>query len=217
MIELIPGILETNFEEIQKKINLVRDLVHWVHIDVLDDTLIPNVTYNNWGAFNVFHKGIKLEAHLMVSDPKKYLPGLVENGFSRIIAHAEADGIRDFMSEAKVYEVERGIALDTPSQIELIEPFLGEVDFVLLMTVKAGLSGQTFRDDMLIKIRRFHDPDPSIIIEVDGGIDKLTAPRAIHAGATRLVSTSYLFKKNHDRIKEAIEELLGQKDIFVTL
>lgn len=217
MIEVIPGILESSFDEIQKKIILVADLIKWVHIDVLDDTLIPNVTYNNWGAFQVFHNRINLEAHLMVSDPTKYLQGLVNNGFKRIIVHVEANSLRDFFYQAKSYSIETGIAVDVTSDVELIEPFINEVDEVLIMTVKAGLSGQLFRDEELIKIRKINKDYPDLVIEVDGGIDRISAPRVIQAGATRIVSTSYLFKKNPDRIKEAIEELLNQRDLSVTI
>jgi len=207
MIEIIPGILEKDFAEIEKKIALVEDLVDWVHIDILDDTLIHNATYNNWEPFKIFSGRVYLEAHLMVQNPQQYVNSLVSVGFKRLIAQVESNDFRHFMEEAKIHEVEVGVALDGSSQLELIEPFLGEIDYALVMMYKAGQSGQSFQSEQLPKIRKIHEEYQNLPIEVDGGIDKDTAPLVITSGATRLVSTSYLFWKNADRIAEAIEEL----------
>ncbi len=207
MIEVIPGILEKNFDTIREKIELIKDYVQWVQIDILDNTLIKNDTYNNFAAFRVFANQIKLEAHLMVKHPAKYIQPLKTNGFDRLIAHVEAESIRDFIGQGRLEAVEIGVALDGPSKLELVEPYLGEVDCVLLMMYKAGFSGQTFDSSNLAKVRKIHEEYQDLPIEVDGGIDKNTAPLVIENGATRLVSTSYLFWKNAHRIKEAIEEL----------
>ncbi len=212
MIEIIPGILEKNFDDISKKISQVKDLAPWIHIDVLDNTLIQNVTYNLWESFKVFNGEIKFEAHLMVSDPHKYVHSMAENGFDRLIAHVEAHTVREFIAEGRTAHIEIGVAIDGPSELEMIEPFLSEVDCVLVMMYKAGLSGQTFQPNHLPKIRKIHEEYQHLPIEVDGGISKESAPLVINAGATRLVSTSYLFWKNADRIAEAIEELkLGMR------
>jgi len=89
----------------------------------------------------------------------------------------------------------------------MIEPYLAEIDCVLVMMYKAGASGQTFQPSHIPKIRKIHEEYRQLPIEVDGGISKETASLVISAGARRLVSTSYLFWKNADRIAEAIEEL----------
>lgn len=209
MIEVIPGINEKTFEETRKKIELVRDIVPWIHIDILDNTLFKDVTMREWNAFKIFNGVVKFEAHLMVADPQKYIEPLIQNGFDRLIAHAEADTTRDFIQKTKDQHIEVGIALDGPSELELVEPFLGDVDVVLLMMHAAGPSGQPFQYDQLTKVRKVHEEYQQLPIEVDGGIDKTNAPLVVAAGATRLVSTSYLFWKNADRIAEAIEELRG--------
>ena len=207
MIEVIPGILEKNFDNVRRNIELVQNLVDWIHIDVLDNTLINNDTYNKWEAFKIFNGVVKLEAHLMVNDPKKYVEPMVKNGFDRLIAHVEADTVRDFIHVARMHNVEVGVALDGPSALELVEPYLGEVDCVIIMMYKAGASGQTFQREQLLKIKKIHEEYKELPIEVDGGISKDTAPLVVENGATRLVSTSYLFWKNKERIAEAIEEL----------
>lgn len=209
MIEVIPGILEKTFDEITRKVEKVESLVPWIHIDVLDNTLIKNSTYNNWEAFKVFNGRVKLEAHLMVQNPTSYVEPMVKNGFDRLLAHAEGDSVRDFIEASRIHEVEVGVVLDGPSPLELVEPFLHEVDTVLIMMYKAGASGQSFQSQHLPKIKKIHEEYQDLPIEVDGGIDKQSAPLVIENGATRLVSTSYLFWKNPDRIAEAIEELKG--------
>lgn len=209
MIEVIPGILESDFSKIKQQVELVRPHVDWVEIDVLDNTLYPNDTYKKWEDFRPFASEVNLAAHLMVSDPAKYVQPLVDNGFKRLIADIDGFSIREFIHEARSHQVEVGVALNGPSGIVQVEPYLHEVDSVLLMTIKAGFSGQAFMPEVLTKIKKIREEFPDLPIQVDGGINKQTAQDVIEAGATRLISTSYLFWKNPHRIKEAIEELKG--------
>lgn len=207
MIEVIPGINEKNFDDISFKIRLVENYVSWIQIDIMDNTLVHNDTYNNFGVFKGLQTPVKFEAHLMVADPRKYIQPLVDSGFKRLIAHAEGTTIRDFMHEAKTFPVETGVALDSVSDLGMLEPFLDEADVVLIMTAKAGVSGQDLDPLQLSKIKKLHQVMPILPVGVDGGINKETAGLCIENGAVRLVTTSYLFDKNKDRIPEAIEEL----------
>lgn len=209
MIEVIPALLEQNFDELQKKLKLVEGISPWVHIDVMDNTLMQNVTFLGWPAFKQYHGLFSFEAHLMVANAIKYIDPLVTNGFTRLIAHVEGNDIREFIHQAKEHHVEVGVAIDAPSDIEIIEPFLEEVDCVLVMMLPAGRSGQSFDSHQLEKVRRIRESFPHLPIAVDGGIDKTVAPSVREAGATRLLSTSYLFWKNPQRIAEAIEDLRG--------
>lgn len=208
MIEVIPGILEKNFDDLQKRLIQVQDKVRWVEIDVLDSTLYPNDTYNShWEALVRWSEHFNLAAHIMCSDPVKYVEPLVKAGFKRLIADVEGETVRDFIMQSRAHEVEVGIALDGAAPLELVEPYLGEIDTVLIMTINSGVSGSPFLPETLPKIKKIHENYPHLPIEVDGGINKETAPLVIDNGATRLVSTSYLFWKNPDRIAQAIEDL----------
>ena len=207
MIEVVPGILEKNFEAVLQKVNLVKSHVDTIHIDVLDDTLFHNVTYNFWPAFKTLTPANFFEAHLMVADPTSYVQPLVANGFRRLIAHAEATTVREFIDQARAHESEVGLALDAKSELDLIEPYLDEIDTVLIMTVHAGFSGQTFQPAQLTKIKKIHELYPNLTISIDGGINKTTAAEVVASGATRLTVTSYLFKENPEQIEQAIEEL----------
>lgn len=206
MIEIIPGILEKEWAVIEERIKLVSSLVSWVQIDIADNTLVPNNTFVQFDQFAPFAQSLSLEAHLMVANPEKYIRPLSDAGFKRLIAHVECVDPRVFLDQARFEHVEVGIAIDGPTEIEQLEPFLEEVDCVLVMGIEAGFSGQEFQPENLEKIKAIHQNFPDLPIEVDGGINDVTARLVKDAGATRLVSTSYLFK-DPQRISEAIERL----------
>jgi ribulose-phosphate 3-epimerase len=209
MIDVIPGILEKDWSEIERRIGLVAPFVEWVQIDIADNTLVPNTTFLDFAKFSAIEKQfpkLSLEAHLMVANPEKYIKPLADAGFKRLITHVECHDPRIFLDLAKYEHVEVGVAIDGPTELEQAEPFLEEVDCVLVMTIEAGFSGQAFMTETLEKIKTIHQNIPDLPIEVDGGINDQTAKLAVEAGATRLVSTSYLFK-NPDTIAEAIERL----------
>lgn len=206
MIDVIPGILEKEWSEIERRIKLALGHVEWVQIDVADNTLVPNETLKDFTQFTPYSQKLSLEAHLMVANPEKYIRPLVDAGFKRLIAHLEAADPRVFLDAARYEHVEVGIAIDGPTEIEQIEPYLEEIDCVLVMMIEAGFSGQEFGQENIEKIKAIHQGFPDLPIEVDGGINEQTAKLVKDAGATRLVSTSYLFK-DPGKIVEAIERL----------
>lgn len=209
MIDIIPGILEKDFSEVERRVKLVAAYVSWVQIDVADNTLVPNETFLKFDQFvqlGKLDKAPSLEAHLMVAEPEKYIRPLADAGFKRLIAHVEAHDPRRFLDEAKYESVEVGLAIDGPTDLEQIEPFLEEIDVVLVMTIEAGFSGQQLMPETLEKIKTIRRNFPDLPIAVDGGINDKTARLVRDAGATRLVSTSYLFK-DPANIAAAIERL----------
>jgi ribulose-phosphate 3-epimerase len=206
MIDAIAGILEKEWEPIEEKLRLVTNQVGIVQVDVADNTLVPNETFLDFSKFVPFADQFVLEAHLMVANPEKYIKPLVDAGFKRIIAHVECVDPRVFLEQAAYEDVEVGLAIDGATEIEQIEPFLEEIDVVLIMTIEAGFSGQSFMPETVEKIKGIHQNFPDLPIEVDGGINEQTAKIVKDAGATRLVSTSYLFKNPSD-IASALERL----------
>ncbi len=206
MADIIPGILEKEWSVIEERLGLVKGLVGAVQIDIEDNTYVPNETILTFGAFVPWAKEFSLEAHLMVSQPEKYIKSLADAGFKRLIAHVESDDPRLFLEQAKYEHVEVGMAIDGGTELEQIEPFLEEIDMVLVMTIEAGFSGQPFMVETVEKIKTIHQNFPDLPIEVDGGINDQTAKIAKDAGATRLVSTSFLYK-DPANIEAAIEKL----------
>lgn len=209
MIDVIPGILEQDLSAIEAKIALVASHVPRVHIDIADNTLVANTTYfdaSGLGDLISSYPNLSFEAHLMVANPEKYIRELVDAGFKRLIAHIEATDPRVFLEEAKLESAEVGLAIDGSTEVEQLEPFLEEIDLALVMTIEAGFSGQPFLPETLEKVRAIRKHFADLPIAVDGGITAETARVAKDAGATRLVSTSFLYK-DPQAIGAAIEAL----------
>lgn len=207
MIEVVPGILEPTYEEIARKIDLVGSAVEWIHIDFIDETLFPSKTFLEIEKLKPLIAGSQasFEAHLMVSKPEKYLKALVDAGFKRVVAHVECDDPRLFLDEAQYESIEVGLAIDGATEIEVIEPFVEEVDVVLVMTIEAGASGSTFMPEAVDKVRLIHEHYAHIPVAVDGGINDKTASVVHEAGATRLISTTFIFQDPalvHERIEQ---------------
>jgi ribulose-phosphate 3-epimerase len=210
MIDVIPGINEPTLEEIERKIDLVVPHTPWVHIDFLDETLFPNTSYMDIEKLKplIDRSGLSFEAHLMVGKPEKYLKALADAGFKRVIIHVECDDPRLFLDEAQYESIEVGIAIDAATEIEALDPFLEEVDVALVMTVEAGASGAAFMPETVDKVRIIKEHFPTLVIEVDGGINDKTASVVREAGATRLVSTTYVFN-DPTMVGDHLEQLRG--------
>jgi len=211
MVDIIPGILESEWSEIEAKIKLVAPFVPWVQIDVADGTMVPTTSVLTFDQLNQLVtldqlSNLSFEAHLLVASPEKYIHALSDAGFKRVVAHVEAHDPRVFIDEAKFESFEVGLALDAPTNLELLEPFIEDVDYVLLMMNEAGVKDQPFQHEQIEKIVDLHKHSSDIAIEVEGGIDARTAKLAREAGATRIVSTHYIF---HDlqNIQSAIQKL----------
>lgn len=209
MIEVIPAILENSFEATEKKIRLVEGLVDWVQIDLLDASLMPNRTFADPGAFTGFKTSLKMELHMMVRDPLKFLDHYALNGFKRFYAHVEGDFLNDYIDECYQVGVEVGVAVDGPTPVESIRPYLDNIDCVLILAVDAGFSGRPFRNDAIDKVKWIRDRDPDIPVAVDGAMNDINAAKVVAAGATRINSNSWLF--NSPDIKAAIEKLRNLK------
>ncbi len=193
MIEVIPAILEKSFAEIESKIHMVEQYVTWIQIDIADDTLVNNRTYLNGKSFASLTTHAKLEAHMMVRDPIKYIPSFIEGGFKRFFGHVEGEKVDEFILKCQESGVEVGLAIDGPTPIEKIFPYLSDIDAVLVMAIEAGESGRPFREETIEKIKAIGDKDFEMPIAIDGAMNQENARKVVSAGATRINSNSYIF------------------------
>ena len=210
MIEIIPSILVESAKEFERRLRLVDSLVKTVHVDILDGTAFPHVSWHDAQMIGDINTPVVYEIHLMVENPlpiiaewKKHVPQL-----RRAIIHAELDRpIGLVLEEIKqIYKLEAGLAFnpETPIKDKLNKEF--NLDALLVMGVHPGASGQPFLGELIFdKIRRLHADLPTIPIACDGGTTKEIIPSLLSAGCTRLVTASAIFG--------AIDPQLALKDL----
>jgi ribulose-phosphate 3-epimerase len=193
MSVIIPGILEQDWSEIQKKIELVRPFAKTIHIDLLDGKFADNHSFSDPEPFRQYATEIDFELHLMVEDPLQYVKPFAEAGFKRFLGHIEMmPNQSEFVAVAQQYG-DVGLVLDAATSLDAVVVSYEDLDSLLVMTVKAGFSGQHFLPESLKKVRSLAKKHPFLMLEVDGGITTESLPKASKAGARRFVATSALF------------------------
>lgn len=193
MAEIIPGILEKDWLEIEKKLEIVKPFAKSVHIDILDGKFAPNTTFLDPAPFVKYSQELFLELHMMVENPVQYLESFAVAGFKRFIGHIEQmPDQAEFVAKAEALG-EVGLAIDGPTPLENIKVPLADLDCVLIMTIKAGQSGQEFNPEYLKKVEALRQTQENMAIEVDGGINDRTILLAKNIGATRFVTNSFIF------------------------
>jgi ribulose-phosphate 3-epimerase len=193
MHEVIPGILEKDFQEIEKKLQIIKPFSRRVHIDILDGKFSEEVSFKDPEPFKKYKDDFFMEVHFMVENPVDYIKMFAQAGFKRFLGHIEKmKDLEEFIAEGQIFG-EVGLALDLQTPIDSIKIPFDDLDCILLMGVKAGKSGQEFLPEILNKIRDLRKKT-QIPIEIDGGINDITIIDAKGEGAERFVATSFIFK-----------------------
>lgn len=212
MVKIAPSILSANFAKLGEEIKDVEEGgADWIHIDVMDGHFVPNITMGPLvvGAVRPVTK-LPLDVHLMIENPDQYLEAFAKAGADTISVHVEAcRHLHRTIQEIRSLGVNPGVVLNPATPIEWIAPILGNVGLVLLMTVNPGFGGQAFIESVVPKIEKLYclkeEQGLAFDIEVDGGIDPVTAQKCKQAGATVLVAGSNIFKSKNR--KQAIRAL----------
>lgn len=207
--EIIAGILEKGWNEIERRINLAKPFAKTIQIDILDGKLFANTTFLDPKPFKKYSQDIFLELHMMVKNPIEYLEPWAEAGFKRFIGHIEGTPDQaEFIEKAKHFG-EVGLAFDGPTSFDALKVPLENLDVVLCMAIESGFSGRSFNTEYLEKIKLIREKSGTIPIEVDGGINDQTIALAKKIGANRFSATSFIFKTNNPeeqyrKLQEAI-------------
>lgn len=209
-MEIIPGILETDFSEIEKKLNSVSSFAKTVHIDIIDGSFASTRTFLDPSPFKKFSDEFFFELHMMVSEPITYLEPFAKAGFKRFLGNIEHMGDQKaFVEKAKTLG-EVGIALDGKTPIDKINLPLTGLDCLLILAVDAGASGQPLNRQYAKKIEEVRTKNQSLVIEVDGGVTNQNIKSLSESGANRFVSTSFIFsggnsKNRYQELSSALE------------
>ncbi len=210
MIEIIPGILEKDWDAIEKKILQVKSFAPAIHIDLIDGVFAPNTSFMNPEPFRRYSHDVLFELHLMVEDPLQYVEKWGKAGFRRFLGHVEMMPDQEaFLKSARKFG-EAGLALNNTTALSALKVPLESFDVLLVMTVKAGFSGQSFQKEQLSKLREIAS-QTNIPVEVDGGINEMTIKDVCAEGAKRVVTTSFLFSSDP---RKQYEILLKSLPIF---
>jgi len=207
---ITPSILSADFGRLQDEVASVEQYADWLQLDVMDGHFVPNLSFGAPVA-----KWIKtllpLDVHLMVTNPADRIAEFQAIGAKHITFHAEAvpttEARKALMKAIRKTGATVGIALNPETPVSAIDDVVGEVDMVLVMSVHPGFGGQMFIPSVLTKIAELRRAHPTLMIQIDGGIDTVSAKQAREAGANNLVAGSTIFSAS-DRAK-TIAELRG--------
>ncbi|MEI6660228.1 MAG: hypothetical protein WCK91_02290 [bacterium] len=216
MTEIVPAILATDFEELRQGVSKFVHVVPIVQIDICDGVFVPSSSWpyteiKSGGSRNLdsilneeeglpHWDSMAFELDLMVHDAHEYFDFFMKLGPKRIVFHIEAEGdnskFKEFLESIDPYirdSLEIGVAVDTHTDIQNLEPIILLVDFVQCMGIaRDGYQGEDFDERCLSQIKSLHTKYPELIISVDGAVDDTTAPQLVDAGASRLVVGSFL-------------------------
>ncbi|MBD3184286.1 ribulose-phosphate 3-epimerase [Candidatus Poribacteria bacterium] len=195
MRKVVPSVLTRDPKELEEKVRILEPLVEVIQIDIMDNVLVPNTSINVKDVEKAAPQK-PMEIHLMVNHPVEYVEPYACIGAFRIIFHIEsADDPAEVIKEIKSFNMKAGIAINPPTPVEKLDPYLDMVDLVLVMGVNPGFQGQKFIPDVLDKVRYIKKSHPDMTVEVDGGVNPETGPSLVEAGVDILNVGSYLFKQ----------------------
>lgn len=196
--QISPSVLSADFSRLAEQIQSVESTgCEVLHLDVMDGHYVPNLTFGP-----LLVKAIRkitdreLEAHLMISDPDKYLEAFVKAGADVVLVHPETcNSVDETLDRIKSLGAKAGLVVNPAEQLSIIEPYLKKLDQLLIMSVVPGFGGQSFMPEVLVELPQLRPSleKNQVLVEIDGGINRSTISSVLNMGIHRFVAGSAVF------------------------
>lgn len=213
MIQIAPSMLAADFLHLDKDVELVNSHADLFHLDIMDGTFVPNISYGFPIVEAIARKATKpLDAHLMIVHPEKYVDRFAKVGVNMLSFHLNAvDNAGQVLAQIRAAGMKPGLAINPDIPVEKLYPYLDQCDYVVLMSVFAGFGGQKFIEATYQRLAavkaEVKRQDVSCLIQVDGGISAANSTKLIRQGADILVAGSAVFRA--DDPAEVISAMRG--------
>ena len=209
---LAPSILSADFANLERDIRAAqKGGADYFHLDIMDGHFVPNISYGPMIAKTMKRiTDVPLDAHLMITNPREYIPKFLDAGVEMLYPHIEADyDVFRTVQMIKDLGGKAGITLNPGTPVEAVVPLLDLLDIVMLMSVCPGFGGQKFIPSSMIRIKELRaildESKPDVRIAIDGGVDLTNIGSLCKAGADFFIAGSAVFKA--DNIEQRVRDL----------